>query len=350
MVVMILSYIENHANDELREYFNILSPSYPHFLDKYINTPEMRRLHSVGFFCGLDYTKLHSVKYWYSRFDHSIACALMTWNFTNDKKQTIAALLHDLGTPAFSHCIDYLFGDIENQESSEISVEKILKDSELLMSYFDMDKIKISDVISLEKYTVLENKKPKLCVDRLDGVLTTGLIYKQFFMTDEIKDIYNSIVILKNEDNEDELGFKDINSAYRFFEAVYKYSMALLVNENKYALQFTSDCLKYLVDIGKISIESLYKHSEKDIISLIANDSKLKESWQIFRNASMIKRSDDIPAVDYYVSVDAKKRYVIPLCLNDGNCVRLNTVSKECQRLLDDYMNFEDSKYCFIEN
>ncbi len=35
----------------------------------------------------------------------------MTWHFTHDKKETIAVLLHDVGTPCFAHCIDYVFGD-----------------------------------------------------------------------------------------------------------------------------------------------------------------------------------------------------------------------------------------------
>lgn len=345
-----MPYTENHVNEELRAYFKIFSISYPHFLDKYIDTLEMQRLRGIGQFCGCDYTKLFNIKYWYSRLDHSIVCALMTWNFTKDKKQTIAALFHDLGTPAFSHCIDYLLGDTNRQESAERSIEKVITESKVLMEYLESDNIKIKDITCLEKYTILENEKPKLCVDRLDGVLHTGLIWRQFWQLEDIKSIYNGITVLKNEDNEDEIGFRDISSASKFFEGVYKYSTVLQQNENKFAVQFISDCLKHLIDSGRLSIDDLYKYSEKDIINLFTNDIKLREAWNNFSKVSNIKRSNRKPNVDYFVSVGAKKRYVVPLCIHNGKIVRLSTVSKECQKLLDDYMNYKDSKYAYIKN
>ena len=117
-------------NEEIKKYYNILcNGNYPSFINKYLKVKELERLKEIGQFCGCDYNKLYNIKYWYSRYDHSIAVALMTWNFTKDKTQTIAALFHDLGTPAFSHCIDYLFGDSVKQESSEKSVFEIINKS-----------------------------------------------------------------------------------------------------------------------------------------------------------------------------------------------------------------------------
>ena len=342
------NYIRQHSNKELFDYFKTVSSSYPHFIDKYINAQDLKRLSDIGQFCGCDYTKLFNVKYWYSRLDHSIICALMTWNFTKDKKQTLAALFHDLGTPAFSHCVDFLLGDYLNQESAEINIGKIISESETLTSYLEDDNITVEDVSYLEKYTILENKKPKLCIDRLDGVFHTGLIWKQFWSLDDIKYIYSNIVVLKNEDGEDELGFNDLSSAFKFFEGVYKYSMVLQQNEDKFTLQFIGDSLKYIIDSGVLTIDDLYKLSEKEIVDLIKINDNRKISWDTFTNATKLHKSKNKPNVDYFVSVDSKKRYVIPLCLNDGNVVRLNTISSECQKLLDDYMNYSDSKYCYI--
>ena len=344
------NYVDKHLNEELKEYFKVFSTSYPHFLDKYIDSLELQRLSTIGQFCGCDYTKLYNIKYWYSRLDHSIVTALMAWNFTKDKKQTIAALFHDLGTPAFSHCIDYLLGDTTKQETSERDIADFISNSDKLKEYLELDDTTIEDIISLEKYTVLENKKPKLCVDRLEGVLHTGLIWRQFWQLEDIRSIYSNIIVLKNEDKEDEIGFKDINSAFKFFEGVYKYSMVLQQNENKFALQFISDCIKYLIDCGRLNIDDLYKYSEKEIVELFTRDIKLSKSWDIFSNTEQIKRSSRKPNVEYFVSVDTKKRYVVPLCMHNGKIVRLNTVSKECKNLLDDYMNYKDSKYAYIKN
>lgn len=45
--------------------------------------------------------------------------ALLTYKLTNDKVATLAGLFHDIATPCFSHVIDYMNGDYENQESTE---------------------------------------------------------------------------------------------------------------------------------------------------------------------------------------------------------------------------------------
>lgn len=161
------SYVEN-LNDELKRYFNILcNNNYPDFIDKYIELPEMQRLSKIGQFCGCDYTKIFNIKFWYSRLDHSIACALMAWNFTHDKSQTLMALFHDLGTPAFSHCIDYLLDDHVNQNSSEKNVYYILNKSNEFKNNFEIDEFDINEMKNLNKYTILENEKPKLCVATL---------------------------------------------------------------------------------------------------------------------------------------------------------------------------------------
>ena len=39
----------------------------------------------------------------YSILEHSVGVALITWHFTRDKKQTLAALFHDISSPAFKH-------------------------------------------------------------------------------------------------------------------------------------------------------------------------------------------------------------------------------------------------------
>lgn len=100
----------------------------------------------------------------------------MTWHFTHDNKATIAALLHDVGTPCFAHTIDYVFGDYLEQESSEKDIIELIKNEKELISYLNEDDIFLRYLQDLTKYPVLENKTPKLCTDSLDGVLHTCYI------------------------------------------------------------------------------------------------------------------------------------------------------------------------------
>ena len=53
-------------NNEVKEYFNILSPDFPNWLLEYINTPEMERISKISMSCGTDYSNCFNIRYWYS--------------------------------------------------------------------------------------------------------------------------------------------------------------------------------------------------------------------------------------------------------------------------------------------
>ena len=120
--------------DSLRkEYFKILSPVFPEWLLDYIDTSEMQRLSWISMVCGTDYSKIYNYVSFNSTLDHSVGVALIIWNFTKDKKQTLAGLFHDIATPTFKHCIDFMNGDSEHQESTEERTEQIIKNSKIIM-------------------------------------------------------------------------------------------------------------------------------------------------------------------------------------------------------------------------
>ena len=73
--------------------------------------------------------------------DHSVGVALIIWNFTKDKKQTLAGLFHDIATPIFKHCIDFMNGDYETQESTEELTTCIIKNSKEIMALLERDNI-----------------------------------------------------------------------------------------------------------------------------------------------------------------------------------------------------------------
>ena len=66
-----MRYIET-LKKYTKEYFKVLSPDYPEWLDEYIETERMQKQQYI------------------SSLDHSIAVALIIWNFTHDKKQTLS--------------------------------------------------------------------------------------------------------------------------------------------------------------------------------------------------------------------------------------------------------------------
>ena len=169
-------YFES-LNDEVKEYFSILSPEFPTWLLDCINTPEMKRISKISLSCGTDYSKCFDIKYWYSNLEYSIGVALIIWNFTHDKKQTLAGLFHDIATPAFKHCIDFMNGDSENQESTEERTTEIIKNSQEIMALLDRDGIKLKEVNDYKIYPLADNDTPKLSADRFEYTFSSGLTF-----------------------------------------------------------------------------------------------------------------------------------------------------------------------------
>ena len=96
-----MNYI-NKLNNFKKEYFSILCPTFPDWLIDYIETDEMQRLSGIGMMCGTNYSKLFNYISNNSTLDHSIGVALIIWNFTKDKKQTLSGLFHDIATPVLN--------------------------------------------------------------------------------------------------------------------------------------------------------------------------------------------------------------------------------------------------------
>lgn len=331
----------------MQEYLNLfIDEDYPKFIDKYLNTKTLERLKYITQFCGCDYTQLYSPLFLYTRFDHSLVVAHMTWHFTHNKKEAIAALLHDIGTPCFAHTIDYVFGDYLNQESSEKNIIDIIKKDEELYDYLKDDKITLEDLNCLDNYNILENKSPKLCTDRLDGVLHTCYIWLHTHSLDAIKNVYDNIIVLKNEDGKLEIGFNDVEIAENFVDMVFNYAKELQGNTDKFVMKYVSEIVKNACNNKLIILEDLYNKKEDDLCSIF---SKSFKSWNYFNNATSIKNSENKPLNNFYISFETKKRNTIPLVKCNNKIIRINEISNYAKEIYERLNKFKDYKYAYVE-
>lgn len=329
-------------------YLNVfIDDDYPKFIDKYVNTKTLNRIKNITQFCGCDYTKLYSPLFLYTRFDHSLVVAHMTWHFTHDKKETIAALLHDVGTPCFAHCIDYVLGDYANQESSEEKISNVVLQDKEILQFLKEDGINLVDLEDFQKFQILENKSPKLCTDRLDGVLHTCYIWLHTHSLEQIKEVYNNMVILKNEVGNLEIGFHDLKIAEKFVYMVYNYAKELQRNKDKYVMKYISEIVKLSVSYGPITLNDLYEKSEREIVNIFA---KNFTSWSIFNEASTLVQSETEPSDVFYISFDTKKRNTIPLVNSFAGASRIVNVSEEAKRIYSELENYRDSKFAYVRS
>ena len=339
-------YLETF-NNEVREYFKILSPEFPGWLIDYIDTPEMHRLDGISMFCSTDYQKMYSYKSSNSVFQHSIGVALIIWHFTNDKKQTLAGLFHDIASPTFKHCIDFMNGDSEHQESTEERTELIIRNSNKIMSLLKRDNIKVEEICDYHIYPIADNDTPKLSADRFEYTFSNGLFLYDVWTLQEIEHFYNNIIILKNEDGIDELGFEDVKICEEYVYKILPIFANYHSDQTVAVMQCIADIIKSMNVKGYISIDDLYKLSEKDVINKIlhCNDEYIRNIFIKWQNATSVYGSDTPIKDKYCTSVKGKVRYIIPLAKFDKKSYRINEISQVAAKYIEEYLNIKHYKY-----
>ncbi|MCI8411574.1 MAG: hypothetical protein HFJ40_03905 [Clostridia bacterium] len=345
------NYFEK-LDEQTKEYFKILSPEIPDFLEEYIETSEMKKQAGISVSCGIFYSKLFGDIKWYSSLDHSVAVALIIWNFTKNKKQTLAGLFHDIATPVFKHSIDFMNGDYIKQESTEELTTNVLSTSKEIISLLDRDGIKIEEISDYHIYPIADNDTPRLSADRLEYTLSNGLgVIKLLWNLEEVKEIYQNIEIQRNEEGIEELGFKDIKLAEKFVKNMSKLSSLYITNENKLTMQFLADVMKKMTEKNLITKKDMYNLSEKEVIKRIKNceEDNISKYFELWENATKINESDIFVKDKYCASIKAKIRYIVPLVVSEGQFVRINEVSNDAKADIERCLNFKTKKYAYFD-
>jgi len=319
----------NNLHPEIKEYFKILSPEFPTWLFDYIDTNEMQRIGKISMHCGIDYSGMFDIRYPYSNLDHSVGVAIIIWNFTHDKKQTLAGLFHDIATPVFKHCIDFMNGDSETQESTEERTIEMISNSSEIMRLLERDNIKLEDVYDYKIYPIADNDTPRLSADRFEYNFSSGLSFYRIWELDKIREVYNDIEIAQNEEGIDELTFRTPEICEQYIETVSKLWPQWISNENKIVMQFIADICKSMKNAGLLTTDELYQMSEKEILERILHcpDTYIVESFKQFQRANKIHTSN-LPKDDKYcVRIKSKTRYIIPLVKTKNKNVRITNIS-----------------------
>lgn len=345
------NYFEN-LNEMIKQYFSILSEEIPDFLYDYVNTTEMQKQNGISVTCGTIYSKLFGERIWYSSLDHSVGVALIIWHFTKNKKQTLAGLFHDISTPAFKHCIDFMNGDYKKQESTEDSTVQTISNSKEIMALLIRDNIKLEEVSDYHIYPIADNDTPQLSADRLEYTLSNGFgVQIPLWDLEEIKSIYENIEIQTNEENIEELGFKNIEIAERFVEVMSKLAESYIWNKTKLSMQFLADTMKEMSQAGFITKQDLYELSEKQIIEKIEKCEyhNIAKRFEIWKNVEQIEECDEPVEGAYCVSINAKKRYIVPLVKQENEFIRIKEISPKAKKDIETFLNYNPKKYACLD-
>lgn len=332
----------NNVNKLVKEYYKILAPDYPEWMNDYIEVKEMLKQQYISVTCGKIYSNMFDYND-YSSLEHSIGVALIVWNFTHDKKQTLSGLFHDIATPAFKHCVDFLNGDYMNQESTEELTKAFIENSKKIVDLLKNDNIDVNEVCNYHMYPIADNDTPMLSADRLEYSLSNALVVFGNSNLDEIREIYNDIEIQKNEIGEIELGFKTKKIARKFVKLTSKLSVCYRDDETRFFMQVIADILKKVSCDGLITKRDLYELGDSEVIDIIKK-SKYKDVFNKLISVKKINNSLDKPNC-YYVKHGAKVRYIDPLF--DGK--RMSLECKIAKKMIDKNLQYKMDNYLFLD-
>ncbi len=270
----------------------------PDFLFKYLDVPSLIRLKKIGYFCGMDYASkdIYNFSTYISRYTHSLTTALLTYKISSDRKATLAGLFHDVGTPCFSHVIDYMNKDYANQESTEEYTERIILSDSYLKQCLLKDGINVNEIIDFKKYSLVDNTRPKLCADRLDGIILNSLGWTKTISKQDIKDILNSIAIYINEEGKEEIGFTNYEVASKVVELSDTIDRYCHSNEDNYMMELLAMITRYILDNRYITYDDLYRYDEEYLFELLYSiKERMLENYLL---EFTTKKKEDIPITE----------------------------------------------------
>lgn len=283
----------------------IYHENIPPFLQEAAAAPPMQRLKGVGMNCGCEYTSFPEFSIWqsYTRFDHSLGAALITWHFTQDPKQALAALFHDIATPVFSHVVDFLRGDHETQESTEAGTREMILGSKEILAVCQKYRICPESITDYHRYPIADNDSPRLSADRLE--YTLGNIVNFGIGTKEtIRTYYENL-----QATDTELVFRDECIACAFARDALKCSRVYVSDADRYSMELLAEILRDAIHLKILTAEDLYLQ-ERNVVEKLEGSSLLPR-WQAFRKLRRVIR------VENGRVIPAKKRYIDP-CTAEG--------------------------------
>ncbi len=105
-----------------------------------------------------------------TRYEHSIGAMLLVRKLGGGMEEQIAALLHDLSHTAFSHVIDYVLSN-KDEDYHESLYERLVKETNIPELIDKAGYNAKSILFSTKEWSLLDRDLPHLCVDRIDYTL-----------------------------------------------------------------------------------------------------------------------------------------------------------------------------------
>ncbi len=188
-----------------------------------------------------------------TRYEHSIGAMLLVRKLGGGVEEQIAALLHDLSHTAFSHVIDYVLGN-KDENYHETLYERLVKGT-TIPDLIDQAGYNAQSILfSNKKWTLLERSLPHLCVDRIDYTLRDLYSYGVISLKD-VDAFLNQLVVIDGNIVCEELSWAEWFASMYFKETVEFF----LHPTNVFANQQLAHILSVSLEAGIVTLDDLVK-------------------------------------------------------------------------------------------
>ena len=293
-----------------------------------LQSPCVQRLKKINQYGVRSYLKKEPS---YTRYEHSIGVLVLLRRFGASLQEQIAGLLHDVSHTVFSHVGDHVFAKKKDgsivQSKGDAYQDSIhgwfLHNTEIETILFKYD-IAIKDILHKNgSFSMLEQKLPNICADRLEYNLYGG--YVEGILTQ--KDIADIIATIQFDKNQLVWFFTDQHTARKCAQA------SLYLTEHIFAslwgavtYHWAARALLRAVDINLISLHDIH-FSIDDVVwhaLITSQDPEIKCSMHNMFLCDKQYTAGTLEQHDFCIT--AKFRGINPFIKYNGELRRLTNV------------------------
>ena len=201
-----------------------------------------------------------------TRYEHSVGVMLLIKMLVGSLEEQIAGLLHDVSHTAFSHVIDFVL-DNNEEDYHEIIFNEVVMNSEIpnILKRYGYNYKDI--LMNEEKWTILERKAPRLCADRVDYTLRD--MYRYGYTNKSEVDLFVKDMCIANG----EIVVKSIDKAKWFLDLYYKEVVDFFMSPlNAYAYDKLAKAIKFATNTKELHMKDILK-TDAEVIEIL-NKSK----------------------------------------------------------------------------
>ncbi|MBD7944408.1 HD domain-containing protein [Psychrobacillus sp. Sa2BUA9] len=259
-----------------------------------------------------------------TRYEHSIGVMLLVKKIGGSLEEQIAGLLHDVSHTAFSHVVDFVLEN-KDEDYHEKIYSRIINGSSIptiLAKYgYNLKDILFND----SRWSLLEQSAPDLCADRVDYTLRDLYTYGNISM-EEVQHFLQNLIV-----KDGKMVLPNIEIAEWFTSVYYEEVIDFFMNPlNLYGNYQLAFVLKAALDKQIITLED-FLLEDNQLLQLVvcSQDDEIQHALQKLHPS--VEVIDELTNYDFHQKM--KVRLIDPLVCSENGLVRASDCSKQIQKL-----------------